>query len=117
MYILHPELDRTEAMICQNLYWPVIREAVQKEVTNCDVCQNTEQSTTKYGKLPAKLAEETLWNKLCVDLICPYKIRIKRKEPIILKSVTMIDPVIGWFELTQYSNKKAMTIANLVENT
>ena len=55
----------------------------------------------KYGKLPAKLAEETPWNKLCVDLIGPYKIRIKGKEPLILKAVTMIHPVTGWFEGTQ----------------
>ena len=51
----------------------------------------------KNGKLPANLAEETPWNKLCVDLIGPYKIRRIEKEPLILKYVTMIDPVTGWF--------------------
>ena len=29
----------------------------------------------------------------------------------------MIDPTTGWFEVTQYSNKKAMVIENLVETT
>ena len=29
----------------------------------------------------------------------------------------MIDPVTGWFEVTQYKNKIAISIANLVENT
>ena len=29
----------------------------------------------------------------------------------------MIDPVTGWFEVTQYSDKKATMIANLVETT
>ena len=29
----------------------------------------------------------------------------------------MIDPVTGWFELTQNSDKKAMIIVNLVEIT
>ena len=29
----------------------------------------------------------------------------------------MIDPVTGWFEVTQYNDKRAMTIANLVEIT
>ena len=29
----------------------------------------------------------------------------------------MIDPVTGWFEITQYNDKKAMEIANLVKNT
>ena len=57
-------------------------EAVQKEVTGCDTCQCKKRSTTKYSKLPAKLAEETPWNKLCVDLIGPYKIRRKGENRI-----------------------------------
>ena len=64
----------------------------------------------KYGELPDKLAEEIPWNKLCVDLIGPCKICGKGREPIILKAVTMLDPVTGWFEITQYNNKKAITI-------
>ena len=36
-------------------------------------------------KIPAKLADETPWNELCVDLIGPYKIHRKGKEPLILK--------------------------------
>ena len=63
------------------------------------------------------MAEETPWNKLCVYLIGPYKILIKWKEPLILKEVTLIDPVTGCFEVMQYHDKKAVTIANLVETT
>ena len=29
----------------------------------------------------------------------------------------MIGPVIGWFEITQYDNKRAISITNLVETT
>ena len=57
------------------------------------------------------------WNKLCLDIIGPYKIRKKGRYPIILKTVTIIDPITRWFEITQYNDKKAMTIANLVETT
>ena len=64
--------------------------------------------------MPAKLAEETQWNKLCVDFIRPYKIRRKGRYNIILKAVKIIDPITGWFEVTQYSDKKAMTTENLV---
>ena len=42
-YLLHPGMERTEAMIHQYLYWPNIRYAVHKEVTNCDTCQRTKQ--------------------------------------------------------------------------
>ena len=61
------------------------------------------------------MVEETPWNKVCVDILAPYKIPRKRKEPLILKSITVIDPVTSWFEVTQYRDKKAMTIPKLVE--
>ena len=116
-YLLHPGLDKTEAMINQYLYWPDIREAVQNEITGYYTCQHTKRSTTKNGKLPAKLAEETSWNKLCVYIIGPYRIRINGKMPLILKPVTMIDPITGWFEVTQQTKKKEMANENLVETT
>ena len=50
-------MDRTAAMIFQHLYWPDIRDGVQKEVNNCETCKRTETSNKKYGKLPAKLDE------------------------------------------------------------
>ena len=61
--------------------------------------------------------KETPWNKLCVDLIGLYKIRRKFNDPLILKSVTIIDPVTKWFEVTQYSDNKSMTTVKLVETT
>ena len=42
-YLLHPGMDRTEAVICQHLYWPDIRNFVQTEVSTCDTCQRTKQ--------------------------------------------------------------------------
>ena len=117
-YLLHPGMDRTEVMICQHLYWPDIRYVVRKEVTNCGICKRTKRSNKKYGKLPANLTEETLWDKLCVGLIWPYTIlREVNKENLHLKDVTMIDSVIGWFEILQYENKRAISISNLVETT
>ena len=73
-------MDRTEAMIHQHLYWTDIRDAVWKEVSNCDTSQRTKLSNDKYGKLPANLAEEIPWNKLCVDIIGPFVIRHKGKK-------------------------------------
>ena len=52
-----------------------------------------------------------------MDLIGSSKIRRKGRDSLILKYVTMIDPVTRWFEVIQYNNKKTMTIANLVETT
>ena len=73
------------------------------------------KKTKKYGLLPPKEAEATPWDKLCVDLIGPYKIRRKGKEPLICRCVTMIDPATGWFEIQQYDDKKSITVANIIE--
>ena len=81
MYLLHPGLGIMEAMICQHFYHPDLGKFVQREVMGCDACQRTKMPTQKYDKLPVKLADETPWNKLCVDIIGPYKIHRKSKEP------------------------------------
>ena len=61
------------------------------------------------------LVDETPCHYFCVDSIVPYKIPRKGKEPLILKPVVTIDPVTIWFEVTQCDDKKAMTIADLVD--
>ena len=77
MYLLHPGMNITEVMICEHLYWPNIRDATLKEVSNCETYQITKQANKNYGKLPAKLAEGNPWNKICADTIEPYAIRRK----------------------------------------
>ena len=68
---------------------------------------NVQKDQKNYYKLPAKLAEEILWNKICVDLIGRYVIRRRgKKENLYLKYVTMIDNVTGWFEIAQYEDKE-----------
>ena len=48
----------------------------------------------------------------------PHIIRIKgMKEKLHLKAVTIIDPETGWFEIAQYYDKRAISIATLVETT
>ena len=60
-------------MILQHLYWTGIKNSVYREVKYCDTCQHTKRSTNKCGELHAELGEKTQWNKLCVDIIGPYK--------------------------------------------
>ena len=79
-HLLHPRMNRTEATIRRHFYQPDIRDAVRKEVSNCDTCQRKIRPNKKYGKLPAKLSEEIPWNKLCVDLMGPYVIHRKGKK-------------------------------------
>ena len=75
-------------------------------------------SNIKDDKLPSKEDEQIPWNKLCVDRIGTYSRRRNgNKENLDLKSVTMIDPITGWFKITQYDDKHKISIVNLVETT
>ena len=60
--------------------WTDHIQKLELTLNNCDTFQRTKLSNKKYRKLPAKLAEEIPWNKLCVDLIGPYVIRCKFKK-------------------------------------
>ena len=64
---------------------------------------------------PVQVVKVHIWDKMCVDLIIPYKIRRKGKPDLVCKCITMIDPASGWFEIHQYGDKQAVTMANVVE--
>ena len=55
---------------------------MHRQCKTCHVCQVTKKSNKKYGHLPAKEPEITLWEFLCVDMIGPYKINRWGKEPL-----------------------------------
>ena len=50
--------------------------------------------------------------------IKPYAIMIKvKKENVYPKAITMIDIITGRFEIVHYDDKRAITIANLIESS
>ena len=51
---------------------------VERFCKRCRICQTTKIDKKKYGLLPPKEAEVEPWHQLCVDLIGPYKIPIKK---------------------------------------
>ena len=49
----------------------------------------------------AKVFDKISQNKLCVNKKGPYKICKMRNNPLILKAITIIDPITRWFEVPQ----------------
>ena len=94
-----------------------MRPMIRRIYKGCLACQKSKVSNKKYGKIPAKTAEENPWDTLCVDLIGPYKIKTKSKKELTLWCLTMIDPVTGWFEMAQINNKTAAEVADIAEKT
>ena len=66
--------------------------------------------------LPAKEAEEFPWSCVNVDLIGPYIVRTPMATHT-LRALTMIDPVTGWFKVTDIADKNANTVMEAFNNT
>ena len=112
----HPGVKRTAATITQHLIWPGLHDEVEQYINKCQACQLYKGQKKKYGHLPMKDVEFHPWKSLCVDLIGPYTVRTKKGIQS-LHAMTMFDPATSWFEVVEIPNKKAITCANLVENT
>ena len=115
--LCHPGETRTEHTIRQHFDWKALLITVHDVCKKCPTCQRAKTTNQKYGKLPPKQAETNSWDTLCVDLIGPYTIPWKGKNPLILWCLTMIDPAPGWFEMAQIPNKTAAEIADITEKT
>ena len=115
--LCHPGETRTERTIKQHFTWKSMRKDIHNVCSKCTTCQKYKRTYKKYGHLPEKEAEAQPWQKLCVDLIGPYKIQqTNTKQPMTLLCVTMIDPATGWFEMRRIKNKHSHTVAEQVEN-
>jgi Integrase zinc binding domain len=116
--LCHPGESRTEATIAQHFCWSGMRGHVKDKCSTCHICQLTKRAKKKYGQLPAKEAEATPWERLCVNMIGPYNIKRKGKKALTLWCVTMIDPATAWFEIKDVpGTKRSDVVANIVETT
>ena len=103
----------------QHYTWKGMRKTVEAVCKLCDACQRTKPKLRRLGHLPPKVPEEIPWERLCIDLVGPYKIGDpNRKETLAaLHCLTMIDPVTGWFEIAEIPAKTADVVINVLEHT
>ena len=72
--LCHLGINGEEETIGHHLWWPKMRDHITNYVKQCPLCQRTKQRKRRYGLLPLKEAEVIPWDRLCVNLIGPYKI-------------------------------------------
>ena len=76
----------------------------------------SEEINKKNDCFPKKETDAISLYRLLVYPIGPNEIRRELQyEPLIIKSLTMIEPVTGRFKILQYNDKHAATTTNLVE--
>ena len=79
--LCNPGETRTEHTLCQHFDWKVFHTTVHDVCKKCPTYQRAKTTNQKYGKLPPKQAKTNPWDTLCVDLIGPYTIPQKEKNP------------------------------------
>ena len=116
-YLCHPGETHTKQTIWLHYHWQNMQSNIHDCCKKCHLCQVTKWSQKKHGHAPPKEAEIAPWDASCVDLIGPCKInrKNKKKDPLTLWALTMIDPATGWFEIRETSTKAADNIANVPE--
>ena len=104
----------TEHTLRQNFDWKGLHTSVQNVCKKCPTRQRAKKTNQKYGNLPSKKAETNPWETLCVDLIGPYTIPRKGKNPLKCLYLTIINPATGWFKMAQIPNKTAEIIVDII---
>ena len=69
-------MDRTKATITQHYYWPNLRDEICTHVKVWKTCQKNNNQKKKCDHLPANEEEVTPCDRLPINIIGPYKIRI-----------------------------------------
>ena len=106
LMLYRPRETQTEHTLHQNFDWKGLHTTVHDVCKKFPTCQRPKTTNQKYGKLPPKQADTNPCDTLCVDLIGPYKIPRKGKNPLKLWCLTMIDSATGWFNLAQIPIKR-----------
>ena len=86
--------------------WKGLTTDVKWVCKHYHVCQMSKNSGRKKFRLvPEKKGEITKWSRVYVDLWGPKIIRNKNGKTYKIHVMTMVDPVTGWFELSQLKGK------------
>jgi hypothetical protein len=115
--LCHPGEQRTELTMNQHYTWKGMRNTVVDVCQKCPTCQFNKPKNIHFGHLPPKKPEEGPWERLCIDLVGPYKIQSNShsESERTLHCLTMIDPVTGWFEIAEIPAKSADVIMDVLE--
>jgi hypothetical protein len=91
------------------MMWSGLTKDVQSHCKKCN-------ESKKYGRLPARIADATPWEIICVDLVGPWSVRTPSGTKKI-KAFTEIDPATGWFEIVFIPDKIAETVMDTFHNS
>jgi transposase InsO family protein len=103
--LLHPGRERTQQTIELHFYNRQMRTRIERQLKDCDICQQQKNNAREYGELPPREAEVAPWETVAVDLIGPWATKIPGRE-IRFSAMTIIDTVTNYVEIARVDSKQ-----------
>jgi hypothetical protein len=95
--------------------YQVLTKYVQSHCKKCKLRQLHKKNCKEYGKLPVNMAETTLWEIACVDLVGPWTVNPPSGKKQ-LKAFSAICPATGWFKIASIPDKYVDTVMDTFHN-
>ena len=109
-YLNHPGGDRLYKTIAKIGYWKGMTSQCSTFCQKCLDCQKFKSRKRKYGHIPPKNVGTLIpWETVHVDLIGLYSLTTRQyqsdglvqSKTLQLTCMTMLDPILGWFEIAE----------------
>ena len=85
-------------------------------IKDCTICLRFKKNKKKYRKLPPKEVTMISWESICIDLIVPCTFTDRLGNDRILNTMTSVDSVTVWFEITKIPDKTSARISQIFNN-
>ena len=99
---------------------PKLRERAEEAIRMCpDQCQQYKPAGKGYGHLPSKIVTGSPWNEVALDLIGPWKIKLKtrsKKKIYEFMALTCIDPFSNLPEIIRINGKTSKHVSEQFTN-
>ena len=98
----HPGSTRLYKTVSQRFYNSRLRHTIDS--FKCDHCQKNKLPGKGYGLLPERDVVSRPWHEIAVDLIGPWKVKIRNKV-VTFNALTAIDTASNLVEIIRVDNK------------
>ena len=102
---VHAEgMTRLENTIRRHFHHPKLRNEIQNQINNCQICARNKYGALPYGQLAPRDALPIPWYDVHVDTIGPWTVKIQGIE-MTFQALTSIEPVTNLLEIQRIRDK------------
>jgi hypothetical protein len=102
--LAHVGMTKLEDTIRVHFHHPKLKEKINRIIGKCDPCQRYKVQGPGYGELPPRETGIAPWDKVAVDCIGPWKVKVNG-QMIKFNALTCVDPVSCFPDAFRLTNR------------